>query len=236
MVIYKTTNLINGKFYIGKDEKNNPNYIGSGLHLIRAIEKYGKHNFSKEIIDTASSREELNEKEIYWIEQTNAIKLGYNIAPGGTGGNVLKDASVESILEWKRKIGIKASRKRTDEERAAISKGRLCITFSEEHKENIKKSRANQIITEEHKKNISKGLTGRIQSEETKEKISIANKGKVFTKEHREKIRKNRATQTPPTQGKKCMNNGIINVFVNVNQINEYLKDGYTCGMIKLKK
>ena len=39
MVIYKTTNLINGKYYIGKDIHNNPKYLGSGIALRKAIEK-----------------------------------------------------------------------------------------------------------------------------------------------------------------------------------------------------
>ena len=41
MIIYKTTNLINGKFYIGKDSKNDPNYLGSGKILKKAFKKYG---------------------------------------------------------------------------------------------------------------------------------------------------------------------------------------------------
>jgi len=42
MVIYKITNLINNKFYIGQDIKNNPKYLGSGNLIISAIKKYGK--------------------------------------------------------------------------------------------------------------------------------------------------------------------------------------------------
>jgi len=44
MIIYKTTNLINGKYYIGKDKYNNPSYLGSGFILYQAIKKYGKEN------------------------------------------------------------------------------------------------------------------------------------------------------------------------------------------------
>jgi hypothetical protein len=65
MIIYKTTNLINGKIYIGKDSKNNSKYLGSGLLLKRAILKYGKENFKKEILEECSSIEELNQREIF---------------------------------------------------------------------------------------------------------------------------------------------------------------------------
>lgn len=86
MVIYKTTNLINGKFYVGKDEVNNPNYLGSGKILKMAINKNGITNFKKEILEVCSSKEELNEREKFWISELSATTLGYNIAEGGTGG------------------------------------------------------------------------------------------------------------------------------------------------------
>jgi hypothetical protein len=81
MIIYKTTNLINGKIYIGQDSKNNPDYFGSGKYFKRALKKYGKENFIKEIIDTAETLDELSEKEIYWIDKLDSIKpgIGYNL-------------------------------------------------------------------------------------------------------------------------------------------------------------
>ena len=68
MIIYKTTNLINLKIYVGKDKKNNPNYYGSGLLLRLAIKKYGKENFAKETIDICRNETELNIREIFWIK------------------------------------------------------------------------------------------------------------------------------------------------------------------------
>jgi hypothetical protein len=85
--IYITTNLVNGKRYIGqkKFDKNWKNYLGSGHHLMKAIKKYGKNNFIRNIIDLAYSIEELNEKEKQWIENYNAVESGdyYNKIEGG---------------------------------------------------------------------------------------------------------------------------------------------------------
>lgn len=87
MIIYKTTNNVNGKIYIGKDSKNNPEYYGSGLLISRAIIKYGKENFTKEIIEICTESN-INDREIYWIEQYQSFNknIGYNIAMGGDGG------------------------------------------------------------------------------------------------------------------------------------------------------
>jgi hypothetical protein len=87
MIIYKTTNLINGKIYIGQDSKNDPNYLGGGLKLKHAIKKYGKENFEKIIIEHCTSYDILNSREKYWIlkhDSTNPI-IGYNIDVGGNG-------------------------------------------------------------------------------------------------------------------------------------------------------
>ena len=89
MVIYKTINLLNGKFYIGQNSTNDPDYLGSGLILSRSIKKYGKINFKKEIIEVCDSKELLNAREIFWIQyyKEKFPKLCMNIQPGGTGGD-----------------------------------------------------------------------------------------------------------------------------------------------------
>lgn len=89
MIIYKTTNIVNGKIYIGRQLHTNPTYIGSGTILHRAIKKYGINNFKKEIIEHCSSLSDLNEKEKFWIEKLNSTNknIGYNIMIGGQGGN-----------------------------------------------------------------------------------------------------------------------------------------------------
>jgi group I intron endonuclease len=87
MIIYKTTNLVNGKIYIGQDSKNNPKYLGSGVIIERAIKKNGINNFKKDIIEICSNKEELDIREQYWIGLYNSTdeKIGYNITKGGGG-------------------------------------------------------------------------------------------------------------------------------------------------------
>ena len=88
MVIYKTKNKITGRIYIGQDKSNNPEYLGSGKILRQSIEKYGKENFEKEILEECSSKEQLDLAEKYWISYYNSTdrNIGYNIAVGGSGG------------------------------------------------------------------------------------------------------------------------------------------------------
>ena len=89
MVIYETINLVNGKRYIGQDTNDDPNYLGSGKTLKKAVEKYGRENFRKVILERCNSKEELDEREKHWIRITNAQKSNkyYNIVQGGTGGD-----------------------------------------------------------------------------------------------------------------------------------------------------
>lgn len=89
MYIYKIINKINGKWYIGKTNGKDPNYKGSGKLLKQAYKKYGINNFEKIILETCSTEEELNLREVYWIKSTNATTdpNSYNLAEGGTGGD-----------------------------------------------------------------------------------------------------------------------------------------------------
>lgn len=110
--IYKITNLLNGKFYIGKTTKTITERFNRHIydaenklvktHLANAIVKYGKDNFDIEIIDTAENINELNQKEIYWICNTDATHLGYNLTSGGDGGNTYQyktDAEMKLIKQ-----------------------------------------------------------------------------------------------------------------------------------------
>lgn len=93
MVVYRITNLVNNKVYIGQTIQplnvrwNRHKFDarkGSTYAIHNAIRKYGEDKFEIDIIDTASTREELDAKEIYWINAYNSMTPnGYNLCEGG---------------------------------------------------------------------------------------------------------------------------------------------------------
>lgn len=87
--IYKTTNKVNDKFYIGKHQTTNldDGYLGSGKRLRYAIDKYGINNFIKEIIHILESLEEMNAKEREIVNEEFLTRDDtYNLKLGGGGG------------------------------------------------------------------------------------------------------------------------------------------------------
>jgi len=111
-VIYKTTNLINGKIYVGKTTKPTEyNYFGSGKIISWAIDKYGLSNFTREILEECSTNKKLNIREIFWIKKLNSTdhSIGYNISKGGTGGDTYSNnPNKQKIIEkLKNKIAVK---------------------------------------------------------------------------------------------------------------------------------
>lgn len=86
--IYKTTNIINNKIYIGQHVSpvfEPDKYIGSGKRLQLALKKYGRENFKNELLCECNSQQELDEKEIYYINIFNSTNrtIGYNLTSGG---------------------------------------------------------------------------------------------------------------------------------------------------------
>lgn len=87
--IYKITNKINGKIYIGKHitEDLNDDYMGSGKILKRAINSYGLTNFTKEILFQFDNEADMNAKEAEIVtEEFVKEDTNYNLCPGGKGG------------------------------------------------------------------------------------------------------------------------------------------------------
>ncbi len=114
MYIYKITNKINNKVYIGQTIKDInlrwQRHCSDALSgrtntkFAKAIRKYNKENFIIEQIDDASNKEELNRKEIYWIKYYNSIIEGYNSVDGGGDSNTYKYKTEEEMEIIKEKI------------------------------------------------------------------------------------------------------------------------------------
>lgn len=162
MIIYKTTNVLNQHYYIGKDAANNPNYYGSGLAIKSAIKKYGKKNFIKETIEVVGGDDlaKLLEREIYWIDKYNAIN-------DENSYNIQRDSGLRPKIttsnETRRKISIAV---------------KLAYETNAEYRKKIK----------DHNQGETNPMFGKTQSEFQRNRARDANKGKVYSEETRKKI------------------------------------------------
>ncbi len=165
-LVYKITNTINGKTYIGCHKTKNPDdsYMGSGKYLKRARAKYGPENFKKEILLCLTSSEEMFSKE---KELIAANKPEYNLHEGGLGG-----------FEYINKSGLNNSGKipNTLLGGAAIKKR---VATDKELREEFKK-RGSELFRRLHREGVIMGgsKAGWKHKQATKDKISRANRGK----------------------------------------------------------
>ena len=116
MYIYKITNKVNGKVYIGQSirpiEQRFQRHINDAVnnildtHFARAIRKYGKENFYIELVETCDNQTELNLREQYWIRKYDSINNGYNEtdATSKCGGNTYMSKTESEMKEISEKI------------------------------------------------------------------------------------------------------------------------------------
>jgi len=247
--IYCITNKINNKKYIGQHStsKKYDYYMGSGLLLNKAFEKYGKENFEKSILCHCQSKLELNEKEIFYIKyyKENNHML-YNISDGGTGGKVTdvhpmlgKHHSEEAKIKMRLHFKGMSGRNHTKETRLKQSE-------SAKKRPIIKGINKGKKHTEEFCMNIRNRNLGKKDSDETKLKKSVAMMGHLVTKETGDKISKKLKNKKKSEEHKlklssvrkntKYMNNGIITKIVKIEDINKYLFDGWFLGILRKQK
>ena len=181
--VYKHTNLINGKVYIGITSKipkrrwqNGTGYRTQQLFW-RAIEKYGWDNFHSEVLFSNLSKEDACNKEIELISlyKSNNNNFGYNVSNGGESTRLGSKHSKESIL----KMSI-AHKNMSDETKRKISMARKGVGHTEETKLKIgknswtKKNKGNIIFSEEHKQKL------RISKKSYRKKVICIETGEIF--------------------------------------------------------
>ena len=122
-LIYKITNTINNKFYIGAHSTSNINdgYMGSGIYLEKAKKKYGINIFVKEILCECSSEEEMYAKE---KELVTICEESYNLCSGGHGGWTYARSKIteESYKKVSDTMKTESYREKTKSQRENISK------------------------------------------------------------------------------------------------------------------
>ena len=211
--IYLTTFLPTRKIYIGQKRKNyfDESYYGSGKIIKALLKKYGKQNFTVELIDIAESQEDLDKKEIYWInyhDSTNILK-GYNIALGGQGAWL-----EHQTQETKDKISKANSGKvRSCEVKAQMAIDRTGSKWINNGKENkqIRRWDIDNYLFEgsEWKLGMLPGRINGPKSESAKLKISESNKGKVRSEEWKENL-----SQSLKKKKRHWYTNGIENLCI----------------------
>jgi group I intron endonuclease len=209
-VIYKATNTVNGKIYIGQTVRRlsyrrkihirNAFVDKSNTYFHRSIRKHGRENFVWEIIEYCNSADEMNDMEFHYIKQYNSFKPGgYNMTYGGDG-----TSGYNVSEETKKKIGKKAKDRLKNPKNNPMYGKELTV----EHRSNISKALKGRYVgkdnpwygrkhSEESKLKMSKSRSGSNNhfygehlSKEHRRKISESNKGREFSEEHRRNISK----------------------------------------------
>lgn len=251
-VIYKWTNKINGKSYIGQtidEEGRKKDHIRGRYkcYFHDAIKKYGVENFNYEVLERIEESK-LSEREIYWIEYYDTYNNGYNLTKGGEGTRGFSHRFTE---EQKKKL--------SESHKGLIpwNKEKHNI-YSEETLKKIGARDHSLCWTPELRQQQSEKLKGRpspnkgkILSKETKQKISESvkksfkenNIGEKLSKILKGKPSKRKGNHYGPNpihsqnmKNKVHMNNGEIGKMIDKELVEEYQNNGWVLGRLPFKK
>ncbi len=227
--IYKITNTLNGKSYIGQTRHDavktriRDHLRGKGSQPVKdAIEKYGQDAFTFEILHDGIIPEFLDDLEKEVIAKFNTVSPhGYNLTEGGEGGSHCEITRQKlSEINKGKKHSEETKRKLSEAHQGQIpwNKGK---THSEEAKRKMsennpmkrpevrrKLSEANKgkkrsPLSEEQRRKLSEANKGKVLSAETRRKISKANKGRVLSAETRRKISKAQKNMSHSEEAKR---------------------------------
>jgi group I intron endonuclease len=193
-IVYLTTNLVNGKIYVGVHNDSRTGYKGSGYALKHAFKKYGKQNFKRQILHYCLEANHAYELEAQIVDQWFVNRKDtYNLALGGKGGASQSDAAKKKLSE-----------------------SRMGMKFSDEHRENIRLSNLGRKHTKEHIEKVRQSRIGKPSSEESIQKRVDKMIGHEVTQDTRNKITETLCSSNKVTQITKP--NGEILLTQNVSQ------------------
>lgn len=245
--IYKTTNLVTQKIYVGqkKSQKFLANkYLGSGIKLKSSIQKYGEDSFNVELLEWCYDENQLNSQEVYWIEKLDAMNpdIGYNLMSGGyrCRGIVLSEETKKILSEKaKGRPGWNKGLTKETDERVAISGLKMAATrrqngtFNNPWNKGLTKetSSALQIVSQKTS-GVKNGMYGKHLTDEQKSKCvhygsANGRYGKHLSADVKEKIsiaNKGRTASeetkhklSEMRQGRRWYTNGITDILVSPN-------------------
>lgn len=182
LFIYKTTNILSGKYYIGMHSTDDldDGYLGSGTRLRYSINKHGKENFIREILEFCKTREELKNREVEIVNLNEIAKIDcINLKVGGYGGFSSEEHKIKFFTE-----GVKNGRLKTNE----LLKNKFGADFQSEITKNFRSSLENdETLKDDWILKIKIGLSNagfcdgtfknKKHSEETKKLMSESAKG-----------------------------------------------------------
>ena len=205
-IIYKTTNIVNNKYYIGKHQTKilDDGYLGSGKLLKRAIKKHGIENFHKEILHVCKSEKHMNTLEKILVVPDD--ELNYNLCAGGKGG-----------FGYINKLGLNKEAQRSE---VASRKRRESIVSL--HKNPVYHNRATFKIRN----------NSRLGSQKAKEKYPLGVwYGRNHSEETKHKMRKTKNNGSKNSQYGTCwITNSKENKKIKKEDLDIWIELGYTQG------
>jgi len=211
--VYKITNLINNKIYIGVHKTNNleDGYMGSGKYLKYSITKYGIENFKQEYIAIFDNADDMFNMESKIVNEEFVLDENtYNLKLGGNGG--WDNVSTSESLKRGGKLGGLAIAKRLKEDT------KFAEEFSLQMKKNAKKANIIRNLKIASGEINPKTFLGKTHTEETKKIIGLKNSVNTGSKNSQ--------------FGSMWITDGIVNKKIHRDQV---IPDGWTKGRIFFK-